>query len=144
MHQVVTMDRSSDNDTRMPAIFVVIGVLLSVFGGALYFLVPAAFLGQNLKLMFTVFLAVLIGLLFGLVLMALNAQPLLERGLSFLLFGILRMENRCLPIFVDRNLDSHRARNRKTSIMYALSLGFVIFLTVIVRVEINTMFFEYA
>lgn len=43
-----------------------------------------------------------------------------------------------VPFMVHKNLVAHRVRNRKTTIMYALSVGFIIFITVAYSTEIQT------
>ena len=38
-----------------------------------------------------------------------------------------------------KNLVAHKLRNRKTALMYALSLGFVLFLNVTLNLELNNL-----
>ena len=47
-----------------------------------------------------------------------------------------------IPLLVSKNLIAHRMRNRKTSIMFALSLGFIIFITVAYAMEIASAKFR--
>jgi len=63
----------------------------------------------------------------GLVLLSLNLEPLLER---LLVNGLLFWEKATIRAMVIKNLVAHRKRNTKTTIMYALSLGFIIFIMV--------------
>lgn len=63
----------------------------------------------------------------GLVLLSLNIEPLLERLLVNSLFFWEKIPIRTMVI---KNLVAHRKRNTKTTIMYALSLGFIIFVMV--------------
>ena len=59
---------------------VAIGTTLSVFGFAIYYLIPLSLLSFNLTLFFNIFFAILVGLLFGLVVLALNAELLMEKA----------------------------------------------------------------
>lgn len=77
----------------------------------------------NFALLFNIFFAILIAMLVGFVLLALNAQHLLEIIFVYLL---LFWERRATKKLVLKNLTAHRLRNRKTSLMYALSLSFSI------------------
>ena len=78
--------------------------------------------------------------LVGLVILSLNVQHLMERLIVLVVFDF------CLRWFVKagvrklilKNLAAHRLRNRRTGIMYALSLAFVIFLIVAYEVQIQS------
>ncbi len=74
-------------------------------------------------------------MLFGLILLSLNAEHLIERIVVAL---CLWWENSMIPHIVLKNLVAHRIRNRKTTLMYALALGFVIFINTAYNVEIIT------
>jgi len=124
----------SDDGTISPTALVV-GVGLVVFGFLIYYLLPLSLLSLNLSLFFNIFFGILVGLLFGLIMLSLNFEHLVERLVVFLFFF---WELRSIPQVVLKNLVSHRMRNRKTTIMYALSLGFVIFITVAYTTEIES------
>jgi hypothetical protein len=72
-------------------------------------------------------------MLFGLILLSLNLEHILERLVVFIFFW---WESPALPTLVLKNLVAHRVRNRKTTIMFALSIAFILFLAVTYRVEI--------
>lgn len=116
-------------------------MFLTVFGLAVYYFIPLALITKNIVFLFNIFIALLLGMLIGLVLLSLNVQPLLERALVYLYFRLVWFETRLIGVLVVKNLNSHRKRNRKTSIMYALALGFVIFLTVAIRNELVSIQF---
>lgn len=74
--------------------------------------------------------------------LSLNLQPLLERSLVFVYFKLSGwFENNSIGLLVVKNLGAHRLRNRKTTIMYAMALGFIIFLTVAIRNELRSMIY---
>ena len=63
-------------------------------------------------------LALLLGMLLGLVTLATNLENFVERIVVFFCFF---WERRVLTKLIPQNLVAHRARNRKTSVMYAFS-----------------------
>ena len=64
-------------------------------------------------------------MLFGLVLIAINIQPALEQISLYLL---LFWERKSMRTLLKKNMIAHRQKNKLTAIIYALSLGCVIFL----------------
>ena len=134
---VITIERTQKRS--IPMKLFVPGLFLTVFGFAIYYFLPLALVYQNITLMFNIFLALLVGMLLGLVMLSLNLQPLLERCFIFVMFALLWFEKRSMPLVVVKNLIAHRLRNRKTTIMYALSLGFIIFITVVIRIELSSL-----
>jgi ABC-type antimicrobial peptide transport system permease subunit len=115
-----------------------LGLLLFVFGFLIYYLFPTGLIVMNLSLIFYIFFAVLIGLLAGLVLLALNFERVCQVCVSYLL---LFWESKAVFSFMQKSLSAHRRRNRKTTLMYSLSLAFVVFITVAVQIELTS--FEY-
>ena len=115
-----------------------LGVLLFAFGFLIYYLFPTGLIVMNLNLVFYIFFAVLIGLLAGFVLLALNFERVCQICVSYLL---LFWESKAVFSFMQKSLSAHRGRNRKTTLMYSLSLAFVIFITVAVQIELTA--FDY-
>ena len=133
---VITVERSSAHQYSVRLLLV--GLLLTVAGIVIYYGLPSALLANDVALLFNIFLVLLAGMMIGLVLLALNLQPLLESFLVWLLFKLFFFESRALPAIVWKNLQAHRSRNRKTAITYAVALGFIIFLSVGVRLELRS------
>lgn len=128
-----SIERAEDHSFDVA--WLVVGLGLTVFGFLIYYLLPLSLLTFNLALFFNIFFGILLGLLIGLILLSLNLEHLAERLVAtFTLFW----ENRCIPFLVLKNLVAHRARNRKTTIMYALALGFIVFITVAYKMEITS------
>lgn len=115
-----------------------LGLLLFVFGFLIYFLFPTGLIVMNLSLIFYIFFAVLIGLLAGFVLLAMNFERVCQVCISYLL---LFWESKAVFSFTQKSLSAHRQRNRKTTLMYSLALAFVIFITVAVQIELTA--FQY-
>lgn len=113
-----------------------IGLGLSFFGAIIYYVLPQGLISMNFSLLMNMFLFILIGMLLGLVMVALNLQHLLERSLNFLFFF---WESRGIRNLVVKNLVAHRKRNQKTSILYALSLGFIIFINIAYNIQVSSI-----
>jgi hypothetical protein len=115
---------------------VAFGVIASFYGISMYYLLPYALLSQRLTLIMQIFVFVLFGILFALSLFALNSLRFFEILLThFFLF----FELESIKIMVLKNLQAHRGRNKLTSIIYSLALGFVIFLIITYKLEIDTL-----
>eukprot|EP01126_Amoeba_proteus_P055936 TRINITY_DN6974_c0_g1_i18.p1 TRINITY_DN6974_c0_g1~~TRINITY_DN6974_c0_g1_i18.p1 ORF type:complete len:621 (-),score=103.89 TRINITY_DN6974_c0_g1_i18:126-1988(-) len=115
---------------------VYVGIVLSLFGGSIYYGLPLGLLSMNLGLLLNIFFGILISMLLGLVFLSLN----LQRGLEIILIQVFFFwENKAIRSVLNKNLIAHRTRNQKTTIMYALSLGFIIFISIAATVQIDTI-----
>lgn len=74
-----------------------------------------------------IFFLLLLGMLFGLALLSFNLQRALEICFTFIL---LFYEEVSMKHLILKNLTAHKMRNKMTSIIYSLALGFIIFLIV--------------
>jgi hypothetical protein len=102
-------------------------LLAIIYGIAIFYLLPLSMLTYNLGLILNVFFFILMGMLLGLCLLALNVQRVAEMGLTHLL---LFFETKSMKKMVLNNLSAHKMRNRLTAITYSLALGFIIFMLV--------------
>jgi hypothetical protein len=128
-----TVTRSDDSAVPWPVF--VGGVALFGFGFAVYFFLPLSLISLNLGLLASLFVCVLVALLGGLVTLALSVDLLLARVALFLCAGW--WERAAILRLVSGNLLAHRARNRKTVLMYALSLAFVVLVTVAAEQQVK-------
>lgn len=128
-------------------------LITSIFGVSIYYLLPLALLSFNLALLIAIFFYILIGLLVGFILLALNTQYLVEKFVVFVFFfwthihcSKRKKDNSafCLRIgqshtkhIILKNLAGHRLKNRRTAIMYALSIAFVIFVWTSMSLQIT-------
>jgi len=123
--------------------YIVFGIISVTYGLAIYYLLPKALLSFNFKLILEIFFFILVGMLLGLTMLAFNIQRVIEMALTeiflicecaccgrFQLKGVKRM--------VIMNLQAHRMRNKMTSLIYSMSLGFIIFLIVSYKLQINS------
>ena len=103
------------------------GTAFTVYGVTIYYLLPLALMSFNLSLLSQIIIFILMGLLFGLTLLAFNIQSSVENLLTnvFLFFELNSIRR-----MVRKNLSSHRKRNQMTALIYSLALGFLIFLSI--------------
>lgn len=115
---------------------VAFGTIASLYGISMYYMLPLALLSMRITFILQIFVFVLFGIIFALTLLALNSQRIIEICLTHI---FLFFERQSIKIMVLKNLQAHRARNRLTSIIYSLALGFVIFLIITYKLEIDTL-----
>ncbi|MBV8880908.1 MAG: ABC transporter permease [Planctomycetaceae bacterium] len=110
------------------------GLALSAISGTVFFLLPNAVLSGDPSLIGGVALGLLVVILSGFTMIAVAAGPLVERAVLFVcgrLFGPAAE-------LAGRNLSRHRRRNVTTSMMFALSVSFVLFLSSLVALFSRT------
>jgi ABC-type antimicrobial peptide transport system permease subunit len=131
----VTVSRADDGRTRWA--LVASGAMLAAFGAGVYYVMPLALLSNNFALLLNLFVFLLVALLFGLVLLALNIEYFLEIGVLRLL--IAPWERPHVVAVIGHNLRGHRPRNRKTAILFATSIAFVVFISTAYRMQAATI-----
>ena len=125
-----------DNKTKDIAPYLLFGSVAVLFGIAVYFGLPVAMLQLNFGLILQIFFMILMGLLLGLVILAVNLQGALE----FVLMHILLFwETKSMKTLLRKNMVSHRRKNKLTAIIYALTLGCIIFLLTSANLQIETI-----
>ena len=83
-----------------------------------------------------VFLFILIGIVVGLVVLSLNIENTLQRCFTYVILFFMKGYMKQLII---KNIISHRLQNRKNSIMFSLSIGMFILVTVSVDIIIQSI-----
>lgn len=112
------------------------GIISSGFGLMIYYLLPKGLINQNVGLLLSVFFTILIGLLFGLILLSYSVQYVFEKLIAYLtLFWI----NKTDFILTLKNMSAHRFKNRRSSLLYSLSVAFIIFTSVGISIQIQTI-----
>ncbi len=107
-----------------------------ITGIGIYYLMPVAVLNFNLGLLLNIFFALLVGMILGLTLIALNLQRMLE---VLLVNVLLIFETKSMKMLILKNLVTHRESNKFTSIIYSLTLGCIIFVVVAANLQIQTL-----
>ncbi|KAJ3148485.1 hypothetical protein HDU86_007415 [Geranomyces michiganensis] len=139
---IITIERSGPGSLATIIPNALTGLVLASVTFSIYYLVPKALVDNNLALLFNIFMALLLGMLLGAVILSFNVQPIVEKIILTGLLLIIFFENAAVHALVAQNLVAHRMRNRKTATMFAFSLAFIIFLTVNLTVELNSMEFN--
>ncbi|HLY08789.1 MAG TPA: ABC transporter permease [Planctomycetota bacterium] len=110
------------------------GLALSAISGTVFFLLPNAVLSGDPSLIGGVALGLLVVILSGFTMIAVAAGPLVERAVLVVLGGFFGPAAE----LAGRNLGRHRRRNVTTSMMFALSVSFVLFLSSLVALFSRT------
>jgi predicted cation transporter len=104
----------------------IIAIMLIVMGLICYYFAPQAFLNDDPQLFLAIINMTLMLLILGLTLiLSLIEVPLENLILNTIFFFNRRDRN--LKKIVFKNMDAHRRRNEKTTIMYSIALAFLIF-----------------
>ena len=101
-------------------------IMLVVLGIMTYYVAPTAFLFGKYELFFLILNCVLIMMILGLTFISILVLPTLQ---AIILNGFLLCfwRDRKLRTIIEKNMISHRGRNTKTAIMFAICLSFLIF-----------------
>lgn len=125
------LDKSKQNYST----YIVFGLVSVAYGLAIYYFLPLSMLSMNFKLILRIFFLILLGMLFGLTLLSFNLQRALEIVLTHVL---LCYEKPSMKLMVLKNLTAHKLRNKMTSIIFSLALGFIVFLIVSYNLQIRS------
>jgi len=87
-------------------------------------------------MMLDIFFMILLGMILGLTLLAVNLRGILE---YLLVYFLLFWEKASMRTLLLKNLIAHKRNNQMTSVIYALTLGTIIFLIVAVKIQIETI-----
>ena len=115
--------------------FVIFGLLCVTFGVTVYIVLPQALLAENAGLILEIFFLILGGLILGLTLLVANLRGFIEVIMTYLLFF---WERKSMRLLIKKNLIAHKNTNKLTSIIYALTLGCVIFLCVALNLVLKS------
>ncbi|KAL4504054.1 hypothetical protein ABPG72_022684 [Tetrahymena utriculariae] len=115
------------------------GLLCSLFGFSIYYLLPLSLFTLDMSILVTIFFFILIGLLVGLILVSINFSYLFEKLVVHVcLFWISASSQKV----VLKNLACHRIKNTRTSIMYGLSISFVVFVWSAMTLQIDSQYYQ--
>jgi len=116
--------------------YIIFGLICVIFGVTIYIVLPQALLAEKLGLVLSIFFAVLGSLILGLTLLAANLRGFIETIVVYLLFF---WEGKSMRALLKKNLIAHKHTNKLTSIIYALTLGCVIFLCVSLNLVLESV-----
>lgn len=112
-----------------------IAITLVVVGFLVYYLIPLSFIFGRLDLFFRILTVILLGLVFGLVLLSQVFEPYLSR-LGVWALTWLGFDSQITAV-VQKNLNAHASRNRKTSVMFTLCIGYIVFVSAMFTLQIR-------
>jgi len=134
---IITIERSSDSKFSFNTS--IIGAFLSVFGFGAYYIFPLSLVSGNLGFLLNSMFVLLVVLVLGLVVIALNFQQLLNQLFMRVLFF---WEKSAIKSIVLKNMIAHKMRNRKTSILYSVSLGLILLTQIIFVMQLSSSDFQ--
>lgn len=107
------------------------GSIAISYGFGVYYFLPLSLVSFNFSMAMSIFLFILFGMIFALAVLVINFMPYINNIVAniFLFF-----EKKSVKLVVLKNLIAHKDRNRMTSIMFSLTLGFIIFLSIVCRI----------
>lgn len=129
----ITIERSESGAISVPLLCA--GVLLGGFGFGIYYVMPLSLLSFNLALLLNLFVLLLVGMLLGMVLLSLNVSYMLERAVLLVFFF---WDADAVTEVAVKNMGAHRPRNRKTAVLYSLSLAFIVFISTAYNTQIDS------
>ena len=101
--------------------------MLVFIGFLTYYCVPLTFFYQKTSWFLFIFDLLLIMIIFGMTFMSVLLFEYVEKLLLAILMWSCARTDRRLKSLISKNLDGHRSRNGKTSIMFTLAISFLIF-----------------
>ena len=104
-----------------------VGVMLVFLGFITYYCVPLTFYYQKTEWFLFIFDLLLVMIIIGLTFMSVLIFECVEKGFLWMLMHTCCKRDRKLSDVISKNLDGHRKRNSKTSIMFTLAISFLIF-----------------
>ena len=126
------VERAEDNKLSWTLFFGGLGIF--ALGFAVYFGLPLSLLSLNLGLLASLFISILLGMLGGLVTLMLGIELYLSKFMVYI--SIRWWESLSVISLTMGNLIAHRPRNRKTILMYALSVAFIALIMVVAEQQV--------
>ena len=99
---------------------------MTLYGFIFYYVAPLTFYFNRFDIFVMLLNLVFLGMILGLTVMANLLQSLME-SLVLLICKAFMCKNRSLKVVIEKNLQSHSNRNRKTALMISMSVCFIIF-----------------
>jgi hypothetical protein len=110
---------------------VLFGSVSVTYGLSIYYLLPLSLVSFNFSLAMSVFLFILFGMILALTILALNFMSYI----NYLVWHVLLLcASKSVKLTVWNNLKAHKNRNKMTSLMFSLTLGFIVFLGIACRI----------
>ena len=95
-------------------------------GGVTYYFIPKAFINNDLKHFSFLVNLLLVLLIIGMIMIAQTAVSTMEKFILNILMLLRPSDIKMKPI-IEKNLRAHGSRNLKTSLMFTVTLSFLVF-----------------
>lgn len=109
------------------ASLIIFALITFIYGASIYYFLPLSLISFNFGLIGAIFLWILIGILLGFTLLSRNIEQFFQKLLTKFVFFFTRTYTKLLIL---KNLAAHRLKNKKTSLMFSLSVGIFIMTSV--------------
>ena len=119
--QIMSVEKKEKNN------LILFGIIMFFYGASIYYFLPLSLISFNFGMLGSIFLFILFGILLGFVVISMNIENIFQKILTYIIFFFSKNFIKQLII---KNLTAHRLKNRKTSIMYTLSVGIFIMIGV--------------
>ena len=106
---------------------IIFGLITFIYGASIYYFLPLSLISLNFGMIGGIFLWILFGILLGFVLLSRNIEHILQKILTYVFLFFTRSYTKLLIL---KNLAAHRIKNKKTSLMFSLSVGIFIMTSV--------------
>ena len=120
-----------DQSEKFPWTSFLIAVGSTLIGISIYFFLPLALLSGTVTLFVLIFFGLLLCLLLGLMMVLINFTYLFEAFLMIPLY----LEKKFVRMMVRMNLITHRIKNRRSVIIYSISLSLINFMYVVITMQ---------
>ena len=106
---------------------IIFGLITFIYGASIYYFLPLSLISLNFGMIGGIFLWILFGILLGFILLSRNIEHLLQKLLTYTILFFTKSYTKLLIL---KNLAAHRIKNKKTSLMFSLSVGIFIMTSV--------------
>ena len=106
---------------------IIFGLITFIYGASIYYFLPLSLISFNFGMIGGIFLWILFGILLGFILLSRNIENYLQKLLTYSILFFTKSYNKLLIL---KNLAAHRLKNKKTSLMFSLSVGIFIMTSV--------------
>ena len=105
----------------------IVAIMLVIIGFSTYYVIPMAFFKQKQILLFVLLTLLLILIIIGLTFICVLIFCYVEAFLLWLTLHTCCCRDKHVYKIIVKNMEGHRPRNSKTSIMFTLAISFLIF-----------------
>ena len=102
---------------------IIFGLITFIYGASIYYFLPLSLISLNFGMIGGIFLWILYGILLGFILLSRNIENYLQKLLTYTILFFTKSYTKLLIL---KNLAAHRLKNKKTSLMFSLSVGIFI------------------